>query len=224
MTFTYNGSTTSGAGDVTTAELAAEVATLNAAIALKQNLSTAATDAELAAAGVTLAAATAAVQASLDAAVAAGATDAEVASAVAALTASIALHVDDPTDAHDASAVSVASPLTGTVQSVLEDHETQLGSVESSSRLLVLAYDPDGLLVGVFTRDVNDAITSAPAVWPDGATGVFTATVLSTAFPGAIDAYTITHTLNAVTTTYTQSTMTRNANGAVTIRPAITVS
>lgn len=99
-----------------------------------------------------------------------------------------------------------------------------LPPVESGSRLLTLAYDPDGLLVGAFTRDANDAITSAPAVWPDGATGVFTATTLSTAFPGAIDAYTITHVAASGTTTYTQPLMTRSAGGAVTNRPAITVS
>ena len=59
---------------------------------------------------------------------------------------------------------------------------TRLTSVEST-RLLLLAYDPDALLVGAFTRDANGALTSASAVWPDGATGTFTGTP-STVAPG----------------------------------------
>jgi hypothetical protein len=56
-------------------------------------------------------------------------------------------------------------------------------------------------------------------VWSDGVTGVYTGTA-STAFPGSIDSYTITHG----TTTYTQPTVTRDASGNITNQPAITVS
>lgn len=96
-------------------------------------------------------------------------------------------------------------------------------SAGSSGALLALARDPDGLITGAITRDANGAITSASASWPDGATGTFTGTP-STVSPGAVDAYTITHTLSGTTTTYTQPAMTRNAAGAVTNRPAITVA
>jgi hypothetical protein len=92
-----------------------------------------------------------------------------------------------------------------------------------SGRLLSLAYDPDALLVGTLTRDVSGALTAASAVWPDAATGTYAGTA-STSFPGAIDAYAITHVLSGVTTTYTQPALTRDANGAVTTRPAITVA
>lgn len=74
------------------------------------------------------------------------------------------------------------------------------------------------------TRDANGALTSATIAWPDGATGVFTADTLSVAFPGAIDAWHATYVLGAVTLTITQPTVTRDANGAVTVQPAITIS
>lgn len=73
------------------------------------------------------------------------------------------------------------------------------------------------------TRDANDALISGTVIWPDGATGTFTADTVSTAFPGAIDAYHVTH-VGTTTTTYTQPLMTRNANGAVTAQPAIVVT
>lgn len=87
-----------------------------------------------------------------------------------------------------------------------------------------LVRNPEDLIVGAITRDSNGAATSAPVLWPDAATGTYTATTVSTAFPGAVDAYTITHVLGGTTLTYTQPAVTRNANGAVTNRPEITVA
>lgn len=86
-----------------------------------------------------------------------------------------------------------------------------------------LAKNPDLLITGSITRDVNGAVTSAAAVWPDGTPGTFTAETLSTAHPGAVDGYRITYGSPA-TKTYTQPTMTRNSEGAVTAVPAIVVS
>ena len=86
-----------------------------------------------------------------------------------------------------------------------------------------LARDPDGIISGSITRDANDAVLSASVVWPDGAPGTFTATVVSTSFPGAVDAYTVTYG-SPVIRTYTQPAMTRNANGAVSSRPALVVT
>lgn len=84
-----------------------------------------------------------------------------------------------------------------------------------------LASNPDALVVGAISRDANGAAISASVSWPDGATGAYTATTVSAAFPGAVDAYTVTHVLAGVTTTYTQPAVTRNADGAVVTRPAI---
>jgi len=94
--------------------------------------------------------------------------------------------------------------------------QTGAVSVEGVNYLL-LARDPESLFVGTVTRDTNGAPTSAAVVWPDNVTGVYTGTP-SSAFPGSIDAYTITHG----TTTYTQPAVTRDASGNITNQPAIT--
>ena len=73
------------------------------------------------------------------------------------------------------------------------------------------------------TRDANGALTSATIKWPDGVSGVFTADTLSTAFPGAIDAWHATYA-GTPAKTVTQPAVTRDANGAVTVQPAITIS
>lgn len=89
--------------------------------------------------------------------------------------------------------------------------------------LLVAAALVDPIIVGVITRDANDAATSAGVVWPDGTVGTYTADTVSTAFPGAVDGYHITYGSPA-TKTYTQPTVTRDASGAVTTRPALVVT
>jgi hypothetical protein len=86
-----------------------------------------------------------------------------------------------------------------------------------------LARDPESIISGAITRDVNAAATSAAVVWPDGSPGTYTATTVSVAFPGAVDAYTVTYG-SPVTRTYTQPAVTRGATGAVTNRPALVVS
>lgn len=85
------------------------------------------------------------------------------------------------------------------------------------------ARNPDLLIAGAITRDANDAITSAPVLWPDGSAGTYTADVVSTAFPGVVDGYHITHTSDPIHT-FTQPTVTRNSRGAVTTLPALVVS
>lgn len=86
-----------------------------------------------------------------------------------------------------------------------------------------LARTPDVLISGNITRDANDAATSAPIKWPDGTVGTYTALVLSSAFPGAVDSYKVTYG-SPVTKTYTQPTVTRGASGAATVVPAIVVT
>lgn len=88
--------------------------------------------------------------------------------------------------------------------------------------LLAWAYVQAFQLVSA-TRDANGAITTATIKWPDGTDGVFTTDVASTAFPGTIDAWHATYA-GATTKTVTQPTVTRDANGAVTAQPAITIS
>ena len=63
---------------------------------------------------------------------------------------------------------------------------------------------------------------SATVTWPDGTTGAYAGTA-STNFPGAVDSYTVTWA-GATTKTVTQAAVTRDSSGAVTVRPALTVS
>lgn len=72
------------------------------------------------------------------------------------------------------------------------------------------------------TRDANSAIISATIVWPDGTTGVFTTDVASVDFPGAVDAWHATYA-GTPAKLITQPAVTRDANGAVTAQPAITI-
>lgn len=89
--------------------------------------------------------------------------------------------------------------------------------------VLAAAKNPDLLITGTITRDANQAVTSAQVVWPDGTPGTFTALVLSSTFPGAVDSYKITYG-SPVSKTFTQPAITRNAAGAATTVPQIVVS
>jgi len=73
------------------------------------------------------------------------------------------------------------------------------------------------------TRNSNDVITTASIVWPDGAAGAFTTDTINTTY-NAIDAWHATHILSGTTKTVTQTAVTRNTNGAVTVQPVITIS
>lgn len=70
---------------------------------------------------------------------------------------------------------------------------------------------------GIYT----DVIASATIKWPDGGAGVFTTTNIDSAWH-AINSYTITHTLSGKTVT--QALVTRNANGDITVKPALSVA
>jgi hypothetical protein len=83
-----------------------------------------------------------------------------------------------------------------------------------------LARNPEALFIGPITRNAAGAPTSAAVRWPDGNPGVFTATVLSTSFPGAIDGYQITYGDGDVRV-YIQPTITRDSAGRPTVIPPI---
>lgn len=112
--------------------------------------------------------------------------------------------------------------LSGAAQAQLTSMQTTVNTIAQSS-LLQWAYTSAFQLVSA-TRDANEAIVTASIVWPDGATGAFTTDIASTAFPGAIDAWHATHILSGITKTVTQPAVTRDANGAVTAQPAITIA
>jgi len=84
-----------------------------------------------------------------------------------------------------------------------------------------LAKNPDSIIAGAVTVDGSDLVTSAAVVWPDGKPG--TMTITSRDATGAVTAYNITYG-SPVIKTFTQPTITRNANGAATNVPQIVVS
>ena len=87
--------------------------------------------------------------------------------------------------------------------------------------LVQLAKNPDTLIAGAVTVDGSDQVTSAAVLWPDGTPGTFTITARHAT--GAVTNYNITYG-SPVTKTFTQPTITRNANGAATNVPQIVVS
>lgn len=89
--------------------------------------------------------------------------------------------------------------------------------------LASLARDPSLLFSGAVTMDGNEVPTSASVLWPDGSPGVYSGTA-STAFPTAVDSYSVTRVLSTGTVTYTQPAVTRDAAGNITNRPNIVVS
>lgn len=109
------------------------------------------------------------------------------------------------------------------VSGLVADRSSATAGALTSFQAAALARTPDSIITGAITRDASGAATSATVTWPDGTTGTYTALVLSTAFPGAVDSYRITYGSPA-TKTYTQPTVTRDASGAAVSVPAITVT
>lgn len=72
-----------------------------------------------------------------------------------------------------------------------------------------------------YSSNYTGVVSTATVKWPDASAGTFTATTINATFE-AIDAYTITHT--ASSKTVTQTAVTRNSEGAVTTKPALTVA
>lgn len=126
-----------------------------------------------------------------------------------------------------AAALGTATPTTTaqTVLGAINELDAELatvigGATVSDARLkewteggdyevLSAAYDSDGVITGGTVK------------WPDGGTGVFTTTTKDSTWL-AVNAYTITHATAG--NTITQSAVTRDANGQVTAKPALTVA
>ena len=71
------------------------------------------------------------------------------------------------------------------------------------------------------TLDSEGRTTSAVVEWPDGSAGTYTATDYNTTHE-VYDGYTISHTASGKTVT--QAAVTRNADGAITLKPLLTVA
>lgn len=71
------------------------------------------------------------------------------------------------------------------------------------------------------TYDADGVPTTATVKWPDGSAGTFTVTTKNSTWL-AVDAFTISHTASGKTVT--QAAVTRDSNGQVTVKPALTVA
>lgn len=96
-----------------------------------------------------------------------------------------------------------------------------LGGASVSDAQLKGWVSGEGYQLTAITRNANGTPTTATALWPDGSAGVFTATTINATF-ATVDAYTITHTTSSKTVT--QTAVTRDSAGAVTVKPALTVA
>ena len=111
--------------------------------------------------------------------------------------------LDTRVDAAAAAGVSLAGGATVTDARLKE--WTEAGAYEATA----ISFDADGV------------VTTATVKWPDGSAGVFTTVTKNTTWL-AVDAYTITHTVSGLTVT--QAAVTRDADGNVTTKPALTVA
>lgn len=91
----------------------------------------------------------------------------------------------------------------------------------SNEDLVYFASSPEHLMRGELTYDDNGTVIAASIVWPDGTEGQYTALVVSSSFPGAVDAYVVTYgQLNRIR----QTTVIRDPEtGRVISRPAMIV-
>lgn len=71
------------------------------------------------------------------------------------------------------------------------------------------------------TRDSDGVVTTATVKWPDGSAGTYTMTAKNSTWLCA-DSYTISHSDSGQTVT--QASVSRNAAGEVTTKPALTVA
>jgi hypothetical protein len=96
------------------------------------------------------------------------------------------------------------------------------GASVSDTQLIEWTAGEDFELTAVtYDGTYTSVISTATVKWPDGSAGTFTTTTINTTWE-AIDAFTITHTDSGKTVT--QSAVTRNADGHITTKPALTVS
>lgn len=125
-----------------------------------------------------------------------------------------------------ASTDSVAAGLASKVDSstlssalALKADLVQINAIGSDNWLKLFAQDPESMLYGTLQRNQSNAITSGPVIWPDGTAGMYTATI--DASYNVPSSYTVTY---GSTVTVTQPTVTRNSDGYITVRPALTIT
>ncbi len=125
-------------------------------------------------------------------------------------------HTDITTGAA-ANASVVNSPL-----GQLDDAITDLyGGAGVTDQLLKEWVEGEDFELTSVTYDADNVVSTATVKWPDGSGGTFTTTTKNSTWL-AVDAFTITHTLSSKTVT--QTAVTRNSDGFITTKPALTVA
>lgn len=94
------------------------------------------------------------------------------------------------------------------------------GATVTDARLKEWTTGEDYELTAV-TYGADGVPTTATVKWPDASAGTFTTTTKNSTWL-AVDAYTISHTASGKTVT--QTAVTRDGNGQVTVKPALTVA
>jgi Tfp pilus assembly protein PilX len=123
------------------------------------------------------------------------------------------------------SALAAAQSALAAAQSSLNAAQSSTGLIATqlTANLKAWAASPSWTPTAA-TRDANGALLTASVVWPDGGTGTFTADALSTAWPGAIDAWHVTYSLSGVNKTVTQALVTRDPISGAAVGPALIVT
>ncbi len=122
-----------------------------------------------------------------------------------------ALLVDVPDD-------ELSYPLLSRIQSRLAYQVTE--PPFSDKRLLEMAA-AEAYEMTALTYDSGGVLSSASVLWNDGASGILTVTHKDTS-TGQVNGYTLTHT--TAQRKITQGAVTRNANGDITTKPALTIT
>jgi hypothetical protein len=120
-----------------------------------------------------------------------------------------------------ANASIVNSPLSDLDTALTAEINARQGGAAVEDQVLKQWTEAEAYEMTSITCDADGIILSATVKWPDGSGGTFTRTTKNATWL-AIDAYTITHT--ASSSTITQTTVTRNASGQITAKPALTVA
>jgi hypothetical protein len=120
-----------------------------------------------------------------------------------------------------ANAVILNNPL-GELDAVLTDIVLYGGGGINASVAVLTAWAESGSYeVTTATYDADNVITTATVKWPDGSTGTFTTTSKGLEWL-SVDAYTVTHMTSSQTVT--QTTITRDSNGNIIVKPELTVT
>lgn len=95
------------------------------------------------------------------------------------------------------------------------------GGASVTSAVLKAWAEGEAYELTAINYDGDGVVTTATAKWADGSAGTFTTTTKNSTWL-AVDAYTITHSVSGKTVT--QAAVTRDSNGNVTVKPALTVA